>query len=93
MVSTRCPAATTSPARASRYCTRPLLGETSTKIDKNRLEPLDIGLGGLDGGIGLITLGVGRNIGGFRRFEFVATLVRHLLRDMSLVRRGFLPRS
>ena len=57
MVSTRWPAATTSPARASRYCTRPLLGETSTKIDQDRLQPLDIGLGGLDRGLGLIALG------------------------------------
>ncbi len=50
------------------------------QVGQNRLQPLDIGLSRLDCRLSLVTLGVGRNICGFRRFEFVAALVHRLLR-------------
>ena len=44
---TRCPPPTTSPVRASRYCTRPLLGDTSTSVRQNCLISFDVSLGSL----------------------------------------------
>ena len=50
------------------------------QIDENRLQPLDIGFGGLDCGLGLVALGICRNVAGLRRFELVAPLIDDLLR-------------
>src|SRR5262245_65211940 len=49
------------------------------QVGQNRLQPLDVGLSCLDCGVSLVTLGVGRNISGLRRLEFVAPLVHDLL--------------
>ncbi len=43
---------------------------------------MDVGLGCLDCGFGLIALGIGRNICSLGCFEFVAPQVDHLLADV-----------
>ena len=58
----------------------PAPGRDEHQINQDRLEPLNIGLGCLDRGLGLIALRLGRNIHGLGRFELVASLVHGLLR-------------
>ena len=76
----RCPAETTSPARASRYCTRPLLGETSTRSTRIDWSRSTSASAALIADSGLIALGIGRNICGLGGFEPVAPLIQELLR-------------
>src|SRR5262249_61718498 len=64
-------------------------GRHEPQLATNRLQPLDIGLGGLDRGVSLVTLGVSRDVCSLGCLEFVATLVHHLLRYVPMLDEHF----
>src|SRR5260370_18981776 len=55
------------------------------QVDQNRLQPLDVRLGGLDRGFSLVTFGVACNIYRLLALEFGATLDYNLLRYVSVL--------